>query len=141
MSAAYSLHRLGTMITLVACLGALTLSGCMRLEPDHPYDPDSPPEFRAPASLISTVYTPQAPESFDYSVFQVKLTASEYDAVYTRRPEVNGAFRFEGIPPGVYTLSVIGEIEGVLFGIEAEELLLPVGERVTPVFYRIDPLE
>ena len=141
MSMKYSLHRLITMLILAACLSSLSLSGCMRLEPDHPYDPDSPPDFRAPASLISTVFTPQAPENFDYSVFQVKLTASEYDAVYTRRPEATGAFRFEGIPPGIYTLSVIGEIEGVLFGIEAEELLLPVGERVTPVFYRLDPLE
>ena len=93
------------------------------------------------SSLISTIFTPQAPENFDYSVFLVKLTALEYDAVYTRRPALNGAFRFEGLPPGLYTLSVNGEIEGVLFGIEAEEVLLPVGERVTPMFYRLDQLE
>lgn len=128
-------------ILVIFTVSTIFMSGCMRLDPDHPYDPDSPPEFRAPASLISTIFTPQAPEEFDYSVFLVKLTASEYDGVYTRRPDTNGAFRFEGLPPGLYSLSVTGEIEDILFGIEAEEVLLPVGERVTPTFYRIDKLE
>ena len=141
MSGIYSLRRTVVLFTFILSTSTFAVSGCMRLDPDHPYDPDSPPEFRAPASLISTVYTPQAPENFDYSVFLVKITASEYDGVYTRRPETNGAFRFEGVPPGIYTLTVAGEIEGELFGIEAEEVLLPVGDRVTPPFYRLDKLE
>ena len=141
MSDHNAVRRVCSKLMLGVSLVALMLAGCMRLDPDHPYDPDSPPELRAPASLISTIFTPQAPENFDYSVFLVKLRAVEYDAVYTRRPALNGAFRFEGLPPGLYTLSVNGEIEGVLFGIEAEEVLLPVGERVTPMFYRLDELE
>ena len=32
------------------------------------------------------------------------------------------------------------EIENESFGIEAEEILLPVGERVSPEFYRLDKL-
>ena len=139
MSVTHSLRYV--RILVIFTVSTIFMSGCMRLDPDHPYDPDSPPEFRAPASLISTIFTPQAPEEFDYSVFLVKLTASEYDGVYTRRPDTNGAFRFEGLPPGLYSLSVTGEIEDILFGIEAEEVLLPVGERVTPTFYRIDKLE
>jgi hypothetical protein len=140
MSVTHSL-RYVRILVIFTVYATICMSGCMRLDPDHPYDPDSPPEFRAPASLISTIFTPQAPEEFDYSVFLVKLTASEYDGVYTRRPGTNGAFRFEGLPPGLYSLSVTGEIEDILFGIEAEEVLLPVGERVTPTFYRIDKLE
>lgn len=122
-------------------LSGVALSGCMRIDPTHPYDIDSPPELRAPASLVSALFTPEAPEDLDYRVFLVKLTASEYSGVYTRRPTEAGVFRFDGIPPGLYTLSVSGEIEGVLFGIIAEEILLPVGELTTRDFYRIDQLE
>ena len=121
-------------------LGGL-ISSCMRIEPDHPYDPDSPPELRAPASLLSAIYTPYASSSFDYSGFQVELQAREYDGLYTRRPSEEGRFRFDGIPPGIYTLSVSGEINGVLFGIESEEVFLPVGSRIEPEFYLIIKLE
>ena len=125
-------------LSVSLCLG---VSGCMRIDPTHPYDPDSPPELRAPATLVSALFTLDAPEDFDYRVFTVRLDALEYDAVFTRRPTEDGTFRFDGIPPGLYTLSVSGEIQGILYGIIAEELLLPVGELVTRPFYRIDPLE
>ena len=136
-----SVHARGAsgLITLGVLLCAL--SGCMRIEPDHPYDLDSPPEYRAPASLISTIYTPLASAGFDYSSFEVQLSAQEYNGVYTRRPTEEGTFRFEGLPPGIYTLTVNGEIEGVLFGIEGEEVVLPVGERLEPQFYRVIRLE
>ena len=130
-----------TSVVLVMTITMGGVIGCMRLDPDHPYDPDSPPEFRAPASLISTIYTPEAPDDFDCSIFLVKLTAAEYEGVYTRRPAQNGTFRFEGLPPGIYRLSVPEvEIDNESYGIEAEEILLPVGERVSPEFYRLDKL-
>ena len=124
-----------------AIVGACALSGCMRLEPDHPYDSDSPPEYRAPSSLISAIYTAELSSSFDYSVFEVKLSAQEYAGVYTRTPSEEGVFRFEGLPPGIYTLSVSGEAEGVFFGIDGEEVFLPVGTIVEPQFFMISRLE
>ena len=126
---------------VTALIGALALGGCMRLEPDHPYDSDSPPEYRAPSSLISAIYTAELSSSFDYSIFEVKLSAQEYAGVYTRIPSEEGVFRFEGLPPGIYTLSVSGEAEGVFFGIDGEEVFLPVGTIVEPQFFRISRLE
>ena len=136
-------HRSTSMwvCCITALIGAFALGGCMRLEPDHPYDSDSPPEYRAPSSLISAIYTAELSSSFDYSVFEVKLSAQEYAGVYTRTPSEEGVFRFEGLPPGIYTLSVSGEAEGVFFGIDGEEVFLPVGTVVEPQFFRISRLE
>lgn len=108
---------------------SLALSfGCMRIAPDHPYDPESPPSYRAPASLISAIYHPELPDDFDYGVFMVTLTSAEEETVHTRRAESSGRFRFDGIPPGEYIISVRGSVEGSAYGILGEEVFLPVGE-------------
>lgn len=113
----------------------------MRLEPTHPYDPESPPEYRAPASLISALYSADVPQDYDFKNFEVVLTATNFDGLYTRQPDTDGRFRFEGIPPGIYVLSAEGEMEGELYGIEGEEIFLPVGEKVSQPFFTIVMLE
>ena len=131
--------RLKLMIMLMVTI--IVSSACMRIEPTHPYDPDSPPEYRAPASLISALFSNEIPQDFDYSVFTVNLEANNFEGSYSQRPSPNGTFSFQGIPPGVYLLSAEGEVNGILYGIISQEIFLAVGEKVTPPFFDINALE
>lgn len=124
---------------LLGLIALILSTSCMRIEPTHPYDPDSPPEYRAPASLISAIYSPTIPQGFDHSIFTVTLDAANFDGIYTRRPESNGQFRFDGIPPGVYYLSIEGEVEGELYQLLDREMFLPVGEIVKTPFFVVQP--
>ena len=121
-------------------IAALVLcTACMRVEPTHPYDPESPSIYRAPSSLMSALYSPDIIQEFDYSAFTVSLAAAQFDALYTRRAERSGRFRFDGVPPGVYYLSAEGEVEGERYEIIDEEVFLPVGEVLTRHFFEVKP--
>ena len=114
------------LIILISILSQST--ACMRVDPDHPYDRESPPEYRAPASLVSAIYSSEVTRDFDYSDFVVQLLSTELEIVHTRRATETGSFRFEGIYPGVYLLSARGVIDGLPWGIDDQEIFLPVGE-------------
>ena len=116
-------------------------AACMRIEPTHPYDPESPPEYRAPASLVSALYSAEIPQDYDFRAFSIELSALDFDGLYTRQPDSDGRFRFEGIPPGVYILSIEGQVDGILYGVKGEEIFLPAGEKLDPPYYLVSPLE
>lgn len=115
----------------------LTSIACMRVEPTHPYDSDSPPEYRAPATLISAIFSPNISQGFDYSVFTISVDAANFEGVFSKRADSSGRFRFDGIPPGVYYLSVEGEVDGVIYEIIDEEVFLPAGEVLSPHFFEV----
>lgn len=135
------MHQASLQALCFAIVLGLGLSSCMRIDPSHPYDPDSPPEFRAPASLLSALYSSEIPPNFDYSIFIVDLIAIEFDASYSQRADLDGRFSFQGIMPGRYYLSTRGDIDGELYGIQNLEVFLPVGEVVNQAFFDLSPLD
>ncbi len=138
MPMSYSLSFRAGLLTLV-CL--VMSSACMRVEPNHPYDSDSPPEYRAKASLISALYSSEIHPEFDYSTFVIDLVAIDFDASYSQRADLDGRFSFQGIMPGRYYLSTEADIEGELYGIKDQEVFLPVGDIVKQAFFDISPLD
>ena len=136
------MHRaslLGLCLSILLVL--MSLTACMRIEPSHPYDPDSPPEYRAPASLLSALYSSEISPGFDYSVFIIDLIAVEFDANYSQRADLDGRFSFQGVMPGRYYLRTRGDVNGELYGIEDLEVFLPVGEVVNQAFFDLSPLD
>ena len=126
---------------IVSIVISLCSLSCMRIEPTHPYDADSPPQYRAPASLLSALFSNEIPQGFDYSNFTVQLEATEFEGRYSQRPDSDGRFSFQGVPPGIYNLSTEGYVDGVLYGFDTTEIFLAVGEKVTPPFFDIAPLD
>ena len=136
------MHRASQLgLCLSILLGLMSFTACMRIDPSHPYDPDSPPEYRAPASLLSALYSSEIPPGFDYSIFILDLNAVEFDANYSQRADLDGRFSFQGVMPGRYILSTRGDIDGELYGIQDLEVFLPVGEVVNQAFFDLSPLD
>ena len=121
------------MSALVA-LTALTTVGCMRLDPDHPYDHDSPPEYRAKASVIGRLLLVDEPSGFSYDAFELILINDEFEE-YTYYMPVNPdcTFQVDGVMPGDYTVTADGRVnvEGFerRYVLPRRALFLPVGEQ------------
>ena len=135
----YRLSSLSLCFAIILTL--ICFTSCMRIDPSHPYDPESPPEYRAPSSLLSALYSSEIPPAFDYSVFIVDLVAVDFDVSYSQRVDLDGRFSFQGVMPGRYYLSTRGEVMGELYGIQNLEVFLPVGEVVDQTFFDLSPLD
>lgn len=117
-------------------MSAALMSGCMRLDPDHPYDPDTPPEMRAKASVIGRLLLVNEPSNFSYESFDLILINAEFDDyVYTMPLNADGTFQVEGVLPGDYIITADGRalIDGAegRYVLPRRDLFLPVGELVT----------
>ena len=134
------LHPLKTLISIRALkwVSAFTLClslclGCMRVDPTHPYDPDSPPEFRAPASLRAFLLIPGESSSTNYSAIRVQLVHQQYETIqYFIDCQADGYVDEINIFPGEYLISAKGDIDGVSYVLTERELFLPTGEIVEP---------
>jgi hypothetical protein len=131
-----SLLETSTSTRILKWLGAFTLGlslclGCMRVDPTHPYDPDSPPEFRAPASLRAYVLIPSESSSTNYSAIRVRLLHQQYETIeYFIDCQADGYVDEINLFPGDYLISAEGEIDGVSYVLTSRELFLPTGEIV-----------
>ena len=132
------LLEISTSTRALKWLGAFTLClslclGCMRVDPTHPYDPDSPPEFRAPASLRAYVLIPSESSSTNYSAIRVRLVHQQYETIeYFIDCQADGYVDEINIFPGEYLISAEGLIDGVSYILTDRELFLPTGEIVEP---------
>ena len=54
---------------------------------------------------------------------------------------MNGEFRFDGVPPGVYYLNIRGEVNTAPYELVGRELFLPVGEVLRPHFFEVKPVQ
>ena len=125
-------------------LVSLVVFGCMRVEPDHPYDPESPLEFRAPSSVEGRILLPDEPSDFTYLAFEVTLINSDYpEYTYPVPVSSEGTFLLEGILPGDYIITADGEVfngqENRRFVLPRQDLYLPFGQLsrfVTPFVLR-----
>jgi|GEM_PF-2320099 len=110
--------------TLLASIALLSVTGCMRIDPDHPYDPESPLEYRVPATVEGRILLPDEPSGFSYLSFEVTLTNSDYpdEHRYPVPVSTEGTFRIEGILAGDYIITADGEVQN---GEEARRFVLP----------------
>ena len=131
------------VLTYSLLISAVAL-GCMRVDPDHPYDPESPLEFRAPASVEGRILLPDEPSGFTYLDFEVILINSDYpEYTYPVPVSSEGTFLLEGILPGDYIITADGQVyngqEDRRFVLPRQELYLPFGQLsrfVTPFVLR-----
>jgi len=117
---------------LALALAAL-VSGCARLDPSpsNPYDPDTPAQERQPASLQGRLLMVNEPSGFSYEVFDVTLRNEEFsDFEYLVPVSLDGAFEFEGVLPGRYTVLVEGRVGGERYVLPRTEVMLYTGERL-----------
>lgn len=118
---------------LVTALSLVCAVSCMRVDPDHPYDPESPPEYRASASVEGRILLPDEPSGFSYLDFKVTLVNSDYPEYrYPVPVSSEGTFLLEQILAGDYLITADGEVQNGLetrrFVLPRQELYLPSGQ-------------
>ena len=122
-----------SLSALLALISSCSLLGCMRVDPDHPYDPESPLEYRAAASVEGRILLPDEPSGFSYLDFEVTLINSDYpEYVYPVPVSGEGSFILENILAGDYLISADGEVfngsESRRFVLPKQPLYLPSGQ-------------
>lgn len=115
------MNTLRVVLLGVSCLTACI--ACMRVDPDHPYDPESPLEYRSPSSIEGRILLPDEPSNFSYLDFDIILINSDYPEYrYPVPVSTEGTFLLEGILPGDYVITADGE---VMYEQDARRFVLP----------------
>ena len=108
----------------------LTLSGCMSVEPTHPYDANTPAELQSPASFVGLVILTNEPSNMDYEGFQIILTHLQTGDRKVAYCQSEGEFIFDRLLPGNYFMDVYGEFEERSYGFNEKEIFFEAGERL-----------
>ena len=129
-------------LSLIFCISGWMMSGCMRIDPDHPYDLETPLKDQNTAYFEANLILESQSVEFDYSVFHLTLTLRDSqftdleDDVYvkSKQSSSDGKVIFKGIFPGTYILSIFGVIDGRLYGVDDQEVFLPTGQSLNRPF-------
>lgn len=101
---------------------------CMRIDPDHPYDPNTPYPLQAKSSLLGYVLVVDENSNTDYRNVKITLTHQSTEQTYTVPCNEEGAFIFDDIFAGDYIFSASGKIDGKQYSSGSETLFLTAGE-------------
>ena len=87
------------MSRLLLCLLVL---GCGPVEADHPLDPETPPEQRHRARLSGQLVLPGGAPVAKDALVRLFAADESVAARYEESADAEGAFRFDGVDPGLY---------------------------------------
>ena len=121
-------QRFYQLAILFFSMASLLSTACMRVDPDHPYDPDTPYPLQAKASLLGYVLLVDEGSNTDYRNIRVTLTHQSTEQTYTVPCDADGAFVFDNIFAGDYVFNAEGKVDGKQYGSGSEEIFLTAGE-------------